>query len=97
MTIQTAVLIETLKDLGASVRWASCNIYSTQDHVLLPSQNQGTSLRMERNELGGILGLYIQGCFPRRWVRSNLIVDDGGDATLLLHKGDMPLSTEMIG
>jgi len=92
MTIQTAVLIETLKDLGADVRWASCNIFSTQDHAAAAIAASGTPVFAWKGETleeywdctldalsfpdgkGGYLG-------------PELVVDDGGDVTLLIHKG----------
>ena len=88
MTIQTAVLIETLQDLGADVRWASCNIFSTQDHAAAAIAAKNTPVFAWKGEtleeywwctwqaicFGGDLG-------------PQLIVDDGGDVTLLLHKG----------
>ena len=88
MTIQTAVLIETLVDLGASVRWASCNIFSTQDHAAAAIASTGTpvfawkGMSLEEYWQCTLLALSHQsGKGP------NLIVDDGGDATLLIHKG----------
>src|SRR5690242_6102761 len=92
MTIQTAVLIETLKDIGAHVRWASCNIFSTQDHAAAAIAASGTPVFAWKGETleeywdctldalsfpdgkGGFLG-------------PQLVVDDGGDVTLLIHKG----------
>ncbi|ANB16979.1 adenosylhomocysteinase [Dokdonella koreensis] len=92
MTIQTAVLIETLKDIGADVRWASCNIFSTQDHAAAAIAASGTPVFAWKGETleeywdctldalsfpdgaGGFLG-------------PELVVDDGGDVTLLIHKG----------
>ena len=92
MTIQTAVLIETLKDIGADVRWASCNIFSTQDHAAAAIAKTGTPVFAWKGETleeywdctlealsfpdgkGGFLG-------------PQMVVDDGGDVTLLIHKG----------
>ena len=92
MTIQTAVLIETLKDIGADVRWASCNIFSTQDHAAAAIAATGTPVFAWKGETleeywdctfealsfpdgdGGLIG-------------PELVVDDGGDVTLLIHKG----------
>jgi adenosylhomocysteinase len=98
MTIQTAVLIETLVDLGASVRWASCNIFSTQDHAAAAIAESGTpvfawkGMSLEEywdctyNALS-----HPDGCGPQ------LIVDDGGDATLLIHKGyEMEQGSEWV-
>nr|MCH9815813.1 adenosylhomocysteinase [Actinomycetes bacterium] len=96
MTIQTAVLIETLVDLGAEVRWASCNIYSTQDHAAAavvvgpngtPTDPQGIPVFAWKGET-----------LPEYWWCTekallwpdggpNMLLDDGGDATLLIHKG----------
>jgi adenosylhomocysteinase len=60
MTIQTAVLIETLKDIGADVRWASCNIFSTQDHAAAAIAATGTpGVRLEGRDAGRILGLHL--------------------------------------
>ena len=88
MTIQTAVLIETLVDLGASVRWASCNIYSTQDHAAAAIAESGIpvfawkGMSLEEYWDCTYLALTHQGGNGPQ-----LIVDDGGDATLLIHKG----------
>jgi S-adenosylhomocysteine hydrolase len=87
MTIQTAVLIETLVDLGADVRWASCNIFSTQDHAAAAIAAAGTGVRVEGRDAGRILGLHAgRGDLPGRQ-GPELVVDDGGDVTLLIHKG----------
>ncbi|OIN90968.1 MAG: adenosylhomocysteinase [Comamonadaceae bacterium CG1_02_60_18] len=93
MTIQTAVLIETLKALGAQVRWASCNIFSTQDHAAAAIAAGGTPVFAVKGEsladywdythrifeFGGKKGTALEG--------PNMILDDGGDATLLMHLG----------
>lgn len=88
MTIQTAVLIETLVDLGATVRWASCNIYSTQDHAAAAIAESGTAVFAWK---GMSLEDYWDCTFSALSHEDNkgpnLIVDDGGDATLLIHKG----------
>ena len=88
MTIQTAVLIETLKELGADVRWASCNIFSTQDHAAAAIAKGGTPVFAWKGES---LEEYWD-CTYRALTWDDgkgpqLIVDDGGDATLLIHKG----------
>src|SRR5437764_212590 len=88
MTVQTAVLIETLVDLGATVRWASCNIFSTQDHAAAAIAKTGTPVFAWKGES---LEEYWW-CTYRAISHSDgkgpqLIVDDGGDATLLIHKG----------
>ncbi len=88
MTIQTAVLIETLKDLGADVRWASCNIYSTQDHAAAAIAAGGTAVFAIKGETLAEYWDYTHRIFE--WADgsfSNMILDDGGDATLLLHLG----------
>jgi adenosylhomocysteinase len=88
MTIQTAVLIETLKDLGADVRWASCNIYSTQDHAAAAIAAGGTPVFAVKGETLAEYWDYTHRIFE--WADggyTNMILDDGGDATLLLHLG----------
>ena len=88
MTIQTAVLIETLKDLGAEVRWASCNIYSTQDHAAAAIAAGGTPVFAIKGETLEQYWDYTHRIFE--WADggfTNMILDDGGDATLLLHLG----------
>jgi adenosylhomocysteinase len=88
MTIQTAVLIETLKELGADVRWASCNIFSTQDHAAAAIAAAGIPVfawkgeSLEEYWWCTNMALTFEG-----GLGPNLIVDDGGDATLLIHKG----------
>lgn len=88
MTIQTAVLIETLSALGADVRWASCNIFSTQDHAAAAIAAVGTPVFAWKGEtLEEYWWCTMQALtFPGN-VGPNLIVDDGGDATLLIHRG----------
>jgi adenosylhomocysteinase len=88
MTIQTAVLIETLKALGAEVRWASCNIFSTQDHAAAAIAAGGTPVFAVKGETLTEYWDYTHRIFE--WADSgltNMILDDGGDATLLLHLG----------
>src|ERR1700749_2396876 len=88
MTIQTAVLIETLNALGAEVRWASCNIYSTQDHAAAAIAAGGTAVFAVKGESLAEYWDYTHRIFE--WPDggfSNMILDDGGDATLLLHLG----------
>ncbi len=88
MTIQTAVLIETLQALGARVRWASCNIYSTQDHAAAAIAASGTPVFAYKGESLAEYWDYTHRIFE--WADggpSNMILDDGGDATLLLHLG----------
>jgi len=88
MTIQTAVLIETLNALGAEVRWASCNIYSTQDHAAAAIAAGGTPVFAVKGETLAEYWDYTHRIFE--WpdgAHANMILDDGGDATLLLHLG----------
>jgi len=88
MTIQTAVLIETLNALGAQVRWASCNIYSTQDHAAAAIAAGGTPVFAVKGESLAEYWDYTHRIFE--WPdggHANMILDDGGDATLLLHLG----------
>jgi len=88
MTIQTAVLIETLQALGAEVRWASCNIFSTQDHAAAAIAARGTPVYAYKGESLEQYWEYTHRIFA--WphdTHANLILDDGGDATLLLHLG----------
>ena len=88
MTIQPAVLIETLLALGAEVRWASCNIFSTQDHAAAAIADDGVSVFAKKGETLDEYWEYTHRIFE--WPDggfSNMILDDGGDATLLLHLG----------
>jgi len=88
MTIQTGVLIETLTALGAEVRWASCNIYSTQDHAAAAMASTGVPVFAYKGETLTEYWDYTHRIFE--WAdggHSNMILDDGGDATLLLHLG----------
>jgi len=88
MTIQTAVLIETLQALGAEVRWASCNVFSTQDHAAAAIANRGIAVFAYKGETLDEYWNYAHRIFE--WPNghlANMIVDDGGDATLLLHLG----------
>src|SRR4029450_10872095 len=88
MTIQTAVLIETLQALGAKVRWASCNVFSTQDHAAAAIAVRGTPVFAYKGETLEEYWEYTHKIFE--WPhgeQANMILDDGGDATLLLHLG----------
>ncbi len=92
MTIQTAVLIETLKDLGATVRWASCNIFSTQDHAAAAIAASGTPVFAIKGESLKDYWDYTHNIFEfgakgTEGEGPNMILDDGGDATVLLHLG----------
>ncbi|HEY2111622.1 MAG TPA: adenosylhomocysteinase, partial [Dongiaceae bacterium] len=88
MTIQTAVLIETLKHLGADIRWASCNIYSTQDHAAAAIAKAGVPVFAYKGESLKEYWDFTHRIF--QWADGgtpNMILDDGGDATLLIHLG----------
>ena len=88
MTIQTAVLIETLADLGASVRWAFCNIFSTQDHAAAAIAGTGVPVFAWKGEsLEDYWWCTYQALSHPGGQGPQLVVDDGGDATLLIHKG----------
>lgn len=88
MTIQTAVLIETLVELGAQVRWASCNIYSTQDHAAAAIAAKGIPVFAWKGEtLEEYWWCTLQMLSWNEEAGPHLIVDDGGDATLLIHEG----------
>ncbi|HTV80882.1 MAG TPA: adenosylhomocysteinase [Steroidobacteraceae bacterium] len=88
MTIQTAVLIETLKALGAEVRWASCNIFSTQDHAAAAIAATGTPVFAHKGESLEEYWDYTHRIFEfADGSGPNMILDDGGDATLLMHLG----------
>jgi adenosylhomocysteinase len=91
MTIQTAVLIETLKALGAEVRWASCNIFSTQDHAAAAIAAGGTPVFAVKGETLEEYWDYTHRIFEfgtkENPIGPNMILDDGGDATLLVHLG----------
>ena len=88
MTIQTAVLIETLLDLGADVRWASCNIFSTQDHAAAAMAARGVPVFAWKGEtLEEYWWCTKQALTWPDGKGPQLIVDDGGDATLIIHRG----------
>jgi len=92
MTIQTAVLIETLQALGADVRWASCNIFSTQDHAAAAIAAKGTPVFAIKGETLADYWDYTHRIFDfgaagTEGEGPNMILDDGGDATLLMHLG----------
>jgi adenosylhomocysteinase len=87
MTIQTAVLIETLKALGADVRWASCNIFSTQDHAAAAIAAGGTPVFAYKGESLDEYWEFTHRIFEFGALGPNMILDDGGDATLLVHLG----------
>ena len=92
MTIQTAVLVETLQSLGADVRWASCNIFSTQDHAAAALVAQGTPVFAYKGESLDDYWDYTHRIFEfgskgSKTEGPNMILDDGGDATLLMHLG----------
>src|SRR5579863_456292 len=88
MTIQTAVLIETLVSLGAEVRWASCNIFSTQDHAAAAIAATGVPVFAWKGEsLEEYWWCTYQALNHKSGKGPQLVVDDGGDVTLLIHKG----------
>ena len=87
MTIQTAVLIETLVELGADVRWASCNIFSTQDHAAAAIAAAGVPVFAFKGESLEEYWQYTKLALSHEGGGPDLIVDDGGDATLLIHRG----------
>jgi adenosylhomocysteinase len=93
MTIQTAVLIETLKDIGADVRWASCNIFSTQDHAAAAIAKSGVPVFAWKGETleeywdCTLDAVTFPGSGADKFRGPQLVVDDGGDVTLLIHKG----------
>ena len=87
MTIQTAVLIETLVKLGADVRWASCNIFSTQDHAAAAIASQGIPVFAKKGETLEEYWDYVDKIFQFRDSQANLILDDGGDATMYIILG----------
>jgi len=87
MTIQTAALIETFLELGADVRWASCNIYSTQDHAAAAIAERGVPVFAYKGETLEEYWSYTKRALSHPAGGPHLIVDDGGDATLLVHRG----------
>ncbi len=87
MTIQTAVLIQTLEALGAQVRWASCNIYSTQDHAAAAIAGNGTPVFAKKGESLVEYWDYTHRILDWNGKGPNMILDDGGDATMLVHLG----------
>ena len=98
MTIQTAVLIETLQHLGATVRWSSCNIFSTQDHAASAVAERGTPVfawkGMSEEEFWWAIDQTIVG--PDDW-RPNLILDDGGDLTQIMHENHPEMMADIRG
>src|SRR3979409_910004 len=87
MTIQCSVLIETLKALGSEVRWASCNIFSTQDHAAAAIAAGGTPVFAYKGETLDEDWQFTHKIFEFGSLGPNMILDDGGDATLLVHLG----------
>jgi adenosylhomocysteinase len=98
MTIQTAVLIETLEDLGAEIRWSSCNIFSTQDHAAAAIAANGTPVFAWKGETDEEFEWCIHQTIkgPDGWV-PNMILDDGGDLTLMMHNDYPELMAEVRG
>lgn len=98
MTIQTAVLIETLVDLGAEIRWSSCNIFSTQDHAAAAIADQGIPVFAWKGETDEEFWWCIEQTIfgPNNW-RPNMILDDGGDLTQIMHDNYPELLKEVRG
>ena len=98
MTVQTAVLIETLTALGAEVRWSSCNIFSTQDHAAAAMAVAGVPVFAWKGESEEDYWKCVERTFfgPNNW-RPNMILDDGGDATALAHEKHPELLKEVRG
>ena len=98
MTIQTAVLIETLKHLGASVRWSSCNIFSTQDHAAAAIARKGIPVFAWKGETDEEYWWCIKQTIEgdKEW-KPNMILDDGGDLTALMHKNYKELLKDIRG
>ena len=98
MTIQTAVLIETLQQLGAEVRWSSCNIFSTQDHAAAAIAATGTPVFAWKGETEEEYWWCVdQTIFgPNEW-RPNMLLDDGGDLTLVMHEKYPELMADVRG
>ena len=101
MTIQTAVLVETLQALGASVRWASCNIFSTQDHAAAALAARGTPVFATKGETLAEYWDYTHRIFEfgakgTDGEGPNMILDDGGDATLLMHLGQLAADRKSV-
>lgn len=98
MTIQTAVLIETLIDLGATVRWSSCNIFSTQDHAAAAIADQGIPVFAWKGETDEEFWWCIEQTLagPDDW-KPNLILDDGGDVTQIIHEKYPEMLTDIKG
>ena len=98
MTIQTAVLIETLKLLGASVRWSSCNIFSTQDHAAAAMAATGVPVFAWKGETEEEYWQCVERSLigPNGW-RPNLLLDDGGDLTAIVHQKHQHLLADIHG
>ena len=98
MTIQTAVLIETLTDLGADLRWSSCNIFSTQDHAAAAVADLGVPVFAWKGESEEEFWWCIEQTIsgPNNWT-PNMILDDGGDLTALMHKDYKHLMKDIKG
>ena len=98
MTIQTAVLIETLIDLGAEVRWSSCNIFSTQDHAAAAIASQNIPVFAWKNETEEEYEWCINQTLngPDNW-KPNMLLDDGGDLTAMIHEKHKELAKDILG
>lgn len=97
MTIQTAVLIETLTELGAEVRWSSCNIYSTQDHAAAAIAAKGIPVFAWKGETNEEYDWCIEQTLDFNGKGPNMILDDGGDATLMIHNKYPHLLKDILG
>ena len=98
MTIQTAVLIETLVELGAEVRWSSCNIFSTQDHAAAAIAKAGIPVFAWKSETEEEYWLCIKQTIEgkKNW-KANMLLDDGGDLTALMHKEYKDMLKTILG
>ncbi len=98
MTIQTAVLIETLQELGADVRWSSCNIFSTQDHAAAAIATTGTPVFAWKGESEEEYWWCVEQTIfgPNNW-RPNMLLDDGGDLTQIMHEKHPELMSDVRG
>ena len=98
MTVQTAVLIETLIELGAEVRWASCNIFSTQDHAAAAIADKGIPVFAWKGETEEEYWWCIeQSIFAEDGLQPNMLLDDGGDLTQLIHQKYPQLLEQIYG
>ena len=97
MTIQTAVLIETLMELGAEVRWSSCNIYSTQDHAAAAIAKEGIAVFAWKGETDEEYDWCIEQSLKFGDKGPNMLLDDGGDLTVMVHEKFPHMLKEILG